>query len=88
MTSFFTAQVMVATAGQIVQLPAFALQIGVWIKALTANGGNIYIGGATVSASTGFELDKNESLLLRVDELSKLYITSSAQNEGVCLIGL
>lgn len=86
--AFFTAQVLVGTANQIVQLPSQPLTVGVYAKALSGNQGRIYIGDAGVTVTTGFELDKNQAILIRVDQLNKLYITSSANNEGISVIGL
>jgi hypothetical protein len=83
-----TAQIQIATAGTVVQLPSYPLKSGVLVKALATNNGRVYIGGPGVTSSNGFELSKSESLWLRVADLGALYLTCSAANEGICLLGV
>lgn len=87
-STFFSTQVTVTSIGQIVQLPAFAPQRGILIKAMSTNQGQIFLGGPSVSSTNGFELDKSQSIVIRIDELSKLYVTSTAANENVCILAM
>lgn len=84
---FFTAQIHVAAGGTRMQLPAYAAKRGILLKALSTNNNSVFVGDETVTIDTGFELDKTQSVLLRVDELSKIWVVTVAPNEGVSLFG-
>lgn len=64
-----------------------ALTSGVRIKALAANTGNIYVGGASVDSATGFVLGAGEEVFVEVDDLASVYIDSDVDAEGVCYVG-
>lgn len=57
--------------------------LGVEVKAANANTANIYIGNvdvtaATVDATDGMELGPGESILVRIDDVNKLYAIAAA----------
>lgn len=86
----------VTTAGTDVQLVATAtIAYGAKIKAKTGNTGFIYVGVEGVSATTGYELDADQTLdlasLLGLDkgvsvDLSDIWLDSSVNAEGVCVV--
>lgn len=57
---------------------------GVLVQALAANTGNVYIGGATVSASTGYELQPGQAVPFTVDSVSDLYVVATSASDAVC----
>ncbi len=68
----------------------------VTIRALSTNGGLVYIGDSeTCAAATGYALSAGETLSLSVEvdewvkgitiNLSKIYIDSAVNGEGVCV---
>lgn len=88
-------QKLVTTAGTSVALYATEkLLPKVKVRALTTNTGAIYIGDSTVSASIGYplaagvELDLDDLLSSDSDviDISKIYIDSAVNGEGVALI--
>ena len=78
----------VTTAGTQVALGTTASIPGglVLVKALAANTGFIYVGGATVEAATGFELDAGEMVYWPATDLANVYVDSSVNGEGVCFM--
>lgn len=64
-----------------------ALTSGVRIKALAANTGNIYVGGASVDSATGFVLDAGEEVFVEANNLAAVFIDSDVDAEGVCYVG-
>jgi hypothetical protein len=79
----------VTTAGTPVQLTTNAqkLSTGVFVRALSANTGKIYVGfGNTVSASTGFELSAGETLPIEINHADGVWIDASVNGEGVCFL--
>jgi len=78
----------VTTAGVRVQLPDVPCR-EIMITALRANGGYIYIGGATVSSSVyGVELAKLDSVSIPVSNTNQIYIDSSVNLEGISYIAV
>lgn len=83
----------VATAGVRVALASTRTPAAwVIIQAKVANGGSVFVGGRTVSSSTGIELrngdsihfgpmDNNESY-----DLANLFIDASANNQAVAFV--
>jgi hypothetical protein len=65
------------------QLPVQAPTRAVTIKAHNANTGNIYVGGSTVSTSSGSELGPGELLSIPIDDSSKLYCVASADGQTI-----
>jgi hypothetical protein len=73
----------VTTAGTRVALAASTACQAVLIQAKAANTGIIYVGGSTVSATSGIFLYPGESVEISIDNLSKVYLDSSVNGEGV-----
>jgi hypothetical protein len=73
----------VTTAGTRVALASTTACQGVLIQAKAANTGIIYVGGSTVSSTSGIFLYAGESVEISIDNLSKVYIDSSVSGEGV-----
>jgi len=73
----------VTTAGTRVALASTTACQGVLIQAKAANTGIIYVGGTTVSATSGIFLYPGESVEISIDNLSKVYLDSSVSGEGV-----
>lgn len=62
--------------------------LGVEVKAANDNTANIYIGNADVTAATvdatdGMELGPGESILVRIDDVNKLYAIAAADTQRV-----
>jgi len=62
--------------------------LGVEVKAANGNTANIYVGNADVTAATadatdGMELGPGESILVRIDDVNKLYGISTASDQRV-----
>lgn len=80
---------LVAVAGTQVTLGVAATRIRtVVIKALVTNTGNIYVGGATVSAADGYVLDAGDVLSLSVTPLTAIWIDADVGGEGVSYIAV
>jgi hypothetical protein len=77
-------QVTVTTPGTSIQGGSVALTNGVYIKALTGNTGNMFIGYATGDNRTGFELDANQLILVQVSNLNQLWFDASVGGEKIC----
>lgn len=75
----------VATAGTRVSLGSGMVK-SVTIKALLANTGKIYVGGATVSSITGFELGAGDSVSMDISSLDVIFLDCSVNGEGVSFI--
>lgn len=61
---------------------------GVTIKAMSTNGSDlVYIGGADVSATNGYELRANDSVFWPAANLENLYVISSSGSKKVCFGG-
>lgn len=86
-TACGSGQQTVESAGTPVQLIATSTPIlSVTIKALDDNAGNIYVGGASVSATTGYVLGAGDAVSLDVDDLSDVYIDAANDDDGVSFI--
>ena len=62
--------------------------LGVEVKAANGNTANVYVGNvdvtaATVDATDGMELGPGESILVRIDNVNKLYGISTASDQRV-----
>lgn len=82
-------QITVTTAGTAVQGPSVALTNGVFIRALTANTGNVYVGNngaGDVTTSGGYELDAGDIIVTQVPNLNYLWFDASANAQKVCWI--
>lgn len=74
-----------ATQFIVASIPA---TLGVEVKAANDNAANVYIGNvdvtaATVDATDGMELGPGESILVRIDNVNKLYGISTLANQRV-----
>ncbi len=82
----------VATAGTAVTLGNTIIQGPLMIKALLANGDNMYIGNdgaGDVTSANGFELDAGEAIVFDyVGNLSSIMVDSDANGEGVAWLRL
>lgn len=84
---FKTAQVTVGTS--IVQLVSVNSEpkTGVTIKADSANGGKVYIGGSNgVATTTGFELVAGDSVTIPIEDVSKIWAIADAVSQSVHLL--
>lgn len=86
-----TARVLVATAGTRVQLTATPTPCKrVDIQALHSNTGTIVVGGSDVVAvlgtRQGIAIDAKQVYSIDIDDLSKLYIDSTVNGEGVSIV--
>ena len=82
-------QITVTTAGTAVQGPSVALVNGVYIQAMAANTGNIYVGNdgaGDVTTAGGFELDAGDVVILQVPNLNYLWFDASANAQKACWI--
>jgi hypothetical protein len=73
----------VTTAGTAVALATSTACQSVLIQAKAANTGVIYVGGSTVSSTSGIFLYAGESVEMSVDNLADINIDSSVNGEGV-----
>lgn len=74
----------VTTAGTRVQLTTTSTGIHtVSVRALTGNTGLIYIGNSAVASTTGVELSAGDAITITINDLSKVYIDSAVNGEGV-----
>lgn len=78
----------VTTAGTAVPISSSTAVKSVTVRALKINTGYIYVGSSSVSSSNGFQLSAQETVSLDIDNLSKVYIDSSVNGEGVTFIYL
>ncbi|MCT9095281.1 hypothetical protein [Haloarchaeobius sp. HME9146] len=53
------------------------------VKALSGNGGSVFVGGAGVTTGDGYELASGESTTLGVDDVSTVYIVDGTGGLGV-----
>jgi hypothetical protein len=65
-----------------------ALVEGVWVRALDANTGLVYVGNSSVSSTAaGTRLAAKEAIFVRIDNLSKVNIDVATNGEGVTYLG-
>lgn len=77
----------VTTAGTRVVLGTTVAK-SVTIRALATNTGLIYVGDVTVASTNGFQLSAGESVSLDISTLSRIYIDSSVNGEGVTYVSM
>lgn len=88
-STIYEGQVAVSTAGSRVQLSGSSVPIrSVCIKALTGNTGKMYVGDVTVASSNGYEMPKDLSVCLDVNNLNLIYIDASVNGESVAYIAI
>lgn len=63
------------------------LTTGVIVQALSTNAGLVYVGGSSVSASTGFQLQPGQATSAAINNLNELYVISVSSGDGICFIG-
>lgn len=80
-------RITVATAGTRVAGAAGALTQGVTVRALAANTGLMFVGGATVTSANGYQLAANESVFVACDNVSDVWVDAAVSGNGVCFIG-
>ncbi len=87
-SAVYSGQKTVTAAGTAETLAASqALVTGVYIKALAANTGNIYVGNSDVAAATGFVLAAGDLVFIEIDNLATVYIDAAEDGEGVSYLG-
>ena len=80
-------QTSVSLAGTAQQLTTTDTPIlSVTVKALIGNVGDVYVGGSTVSSSTGFILAQGDGISLEIDNLNDVYIDAANTGDSVCYI--
>lgn len=82
-------QITVTSAGTEVQGTAVKTPNGVFVKAMGANTGYMYVGNngdGTVSSTTGYELDAGDQIYIPVAMLSDLWVDASVNGEKVCWV--
>lgn len=77
-----------STAGTAVQLNggtslAIPSSATLRIKALSGNGGPIYVGDSSVGTGTGYELAAGDSMRVKTDDVSNLWIVDGTGGFGV-----
>lgn len=82
--SAISGQITVTTPGTSIQGGNVPLTNGVWIKALAANTGRMYIGYATGDNRTGFELSAGQAIIVQVSNLNQLWFDASVGSEKIC----
>lgn len=78
----------VTTAGTRVQLASTTSTKTITIRALKTNTDLIFVGNVTVSSANGFQLSPSETVSIDLDNLSKVYLDSAVNGEGVTYIYL
>lgn len=78
----------VTTAGTRVALASTTAIKSVTVRAKSVNTGLIYVGSSIVASSNGFQLSSGETVSIDIDNLSKVYIDSAVNEEGVSFIYL
>lgn len=88
-STIYINQVTVTTAGTRVQLSGSSIPVrSVCIKALNGNTGKMYIGDVTVASSNGYEMPKDVSICLDVNNLNLIYVDSSVNGEKVAYVAV
>lgn len=89
-TAIYGGKKTVTTAGLSLQLQTAsqALTEGVWVRALDANAGLVYVGNLSISATAGgTRLAAKEAVFIRIDNLNKVYVDVATNGEGVTFLG-
>lgn len=81
-------RLLVAAAGTNQRITTHSSKVAaILIKALTTNGGIIYVGfDDEVSAATGYELEAGDPLTIPIDDINKVWFDSSVNGEGISYI--
>jgi len=78
----------VTTAGtaEPIILDSILIEDKVTIKANEGNTGNIYVGNNSVTNANGLILSAGESVDLKIDDLSKVYVDADVAGDGISYI--
>lgn len=89
-TQIFTGQVTVVNSGTRVQLSAASRPItGVVVRAMSANNAAlVYVGKSTVTTSTGYELQANESVAIPINNLNLLWVDADTNASKICYLAV
>jgi hypothetical protein len=88
-TNIFNGRTTVTTAGtRVVLASSQAISSGVWITALVANTGTIWVGNSTMNAATGgsqqgIPLKAGERVFVQIANINTINIDASVSAEGV-----
>lgn len=78
----------VTTAGTAESLASSTpLIIGVTVKALSSNTGNVYVGSSSVDSSDGYILGPGEQQFVPINNLATVFIDVDTNGEGVSFLG-
>lgn len=86
-TTAVNGRITVTTAGTAVQGTSTTLTNGVFIKALAANTGKVYVGNdgnGDVTSTTGYEMSAGEWVVIQVANLNVLWFDANVNGEGFC----
>lgn len=64
-----------------------ALYSDLHIKALSTNTGTVFVGDSSVTSATGYPLSSGDEIVLRISDLSAVYVDVDTDGEGVAYIG-
>lgn len=87
-TAIYYGQTTVSNAGTAVVLGSSTAIRSVCIKALTGNTGKMYVGDTSVTSSNGYELPKDVSICLDINNLNLVYINASVNGEAVSYVAV
>lgn len=86
-TSVYFGQKTIASAGSEAAIASTqALRNGVYVKALAANTGLVYVGTGTVTSATGYQLSAKEYVFIPCDDVATIVIDVAVNNEGISYI--
>jgi len=63
------------------------LVVGVTVKALAANAGNVFVGINGVTAANGFELAPGEQIFIPIDNTQVVFIDVANNGDGISYLG-
>lgn len=88
-TTFYHGQKAVTTAGTELAIATTQVLVAgiVYVKALPANTGYVYIGKDPVTSATGYPLLAGEEIVILTDNLADIFVDVSVNGEGVAYIG-
>lgn len=84
-SSFKSGQASVGTSAA--ALTSNVLTVGVIIQALSTNSVSVFIGGASVTTSNGFELQPGQATSIAVTNTNTIYAISGSASQGLCFVG-
>ena len=70
-----------------IQLPTGACLNGFNLKSANTNAGNLWVGGAGVTASNGYQLVAGESVFVPIDNLNKIFVIGDTSNQKLQYLG-